>query len=174
MSAHPEAQSQLRDELRRSLHGPAWHGPSLLEALADVSPREAQMRLLAGTHSIAELAFHALAWMEEVTRRLGGAAPELPARGDWPTDDTSMPTVEAVRLLRVAGDALDDTLAAFPPERLDDLVGGAQHDAPVGSGMSYCVMLHGLAQHNAYHGGQVSMLKKALRDAGVDAFTAPA
>ena len=164
----------LRDELRRSLHGPAWHGPALLEALADVSPREAQMRPLAGAHSIAELAFHTLAWMEEVTRRLGGAAPSLPARGDWPTDDTAMPTVEAVRLLRLAGDTLDEALAGFPSARLSALVGGPDHDAPVGSGVSYAVMLHGLAQHNAYHGGQVAMLKKALRDAHAEAFTAPA
>jgi len=154
----------LRDELRRSLHGPAWHGPALLEALCDVSPREAQARPLAGAHTIAELAFHALAWMEEVTRRLDGSAPALPARGDWPSDDAALPLVEAVRLLRQAGDTLDATLATFPAARLPETV-GTGHDAPVGSGVSYAVMLHGLAQHNAYHGGQVSLLKKALRDA---------
>lgn len=155
--------SALRDELRRSLHGPAWHGPALLEVLADVSPREAQTRPLAGTHSIAELAFHALAWMEEVTRRLGGAAPALPARGDWPADDTALPVVESVRLLRAAGEALDEMLAAFPADRLDTIVGGPDHDPTVGSGVTCAVMLHGLAQHNAYHGGQVAMLRKALR-----------
>jgi uncharacterized damage-inducible protein DinB len=160
----------LRDELRRSLHGPAWHGPALLEALGDVSPREAQARPLAGAHSIAELAFHALAWMEEVTRRLDGSAPALPARGDWPSDDAALPAVEAIRLLRQAGDVLERTLATFPAARLDERVGGAQHDAPVGSGVSYAVMLHGLAQHNAYHGGQIAMLKKALRTAPAEAF----
>lgn len=161
----------LRDELRRSLHGPAWHGPALLETLHDLSPREAQSRLLAGTHSIAELAFHALAWVEEVTRRLGGAEPSLPARGDWPTDDTALPVVESVRLLRHAGDELDAMLAAFPAARLSTLVGGPTHDAPTGAGVTYAEMLHGLAQHNAYHGGQIAMLKKALRDASADAFT---
>ena len=163
----------LRDELRRSLHGPAWHGPALLEALGDVSPREAQARPLAGAHSIAELAFHTLSWMEEVTRRLDGSAPSLPARGDWPSDDAALPVVEATRLLRQAGDALDAALAVFPPERLGANVGGAEHDAPTGSGVTYAVMLHGLAQHNGYHGGQISMLKKALRDAPAEAL-APA
>ncbi|HEX5972435.1 MAG TPA: hypothetical protein VFY85_10950, partial [Gemmatimonadaceae bacterium] len=78
---HGDTVDSLRDELRRSLHGPAWHGPALLEVLCDLSPREAQARPLPGAHSIAELAFHALAWVEEVTRRLDGSAPSLPARG---------------------------------------------------------------------------------------------
>jgi uncharacterized damage-inducible protein DinB len=169
---HADSLDSLRDELRRSLHGPAWHGPSLLEALDDVSPREAQARPLAGAHSIAELAFHALAWVEEVTRRLDGSAPSLPARGDWPSDDAALPVVEAIRLLRQAGDTLDRTLATFPAARLADTV-GTEPDAPIGSGVTYAVMLHGLAQHNAYHGGQVSMLKKALRNAPAEAF-APA
>ena len=162
---HGDTVDSLRDELRRSLHGPAWHGPSLLEALADVSPREAQEHPLAGAHSIAELAFHTLAWMEEVTRRLDGSAPSLPARGDWPSDDAALPTVEAIRLLRLAGESLDRTLATFPPARLTEIVGDTKQDASAGSGVTYAVMLHGLAQHNAYHGGQIVMLRKALRDA---------
>ena len=170
---HADSLDSLRDELRRSLHGPAWHGPSLLEALDDVSPREAQARPLAGAHSIAELAFHALAWVEEVTRRLDGSAPSLPARGDWPSDDAALPVVEAIRLLRHAGDTLDETLASFPQARLSEIVGSAERDAPTGTGVTYGAMLHGLAQHNAYHGGQVSMLKKALRNAPAEAF-APA
>ena len=168
---HADSLDSLRDELRRSLHGPAWHGPALLEALDDVSPREAQARPLAGAHSIAELAFHALAWMEEVTRRLDGTAPSLPARGDWPSDDAALPLVESIRLLRQAGDTLDATLAALPPARLGAIVGGPQRDAPTGSGVTYAAMLHGLAQHNAYHGGQIAMLKKALRAAPAEAFS---
>lgn len=168
---HADILDSLRDELRRSLHGPAWHGPALLEALDDVSPREAQARPLAGAHSIAELAFHALAWMEEVTRRLDGTAPSLPARGDWPSDDAALPLVESIRLLRQAGDTLDATLAALPPARLGAIVGGPQRDAPTGSGVTYAAMLHGLAQHNAYHGGQIAMLKKALRAAPAEAFS---
>jgi uncharacterized damage-inducible protein DinB len=170
---HVDNLGALREELRRSLHGPAWHGPALLEALGDVSPREAQARPLAGVHSIAELAFHALAWVEEVTRRLDGTAPAIPARGDWPSADASLPVVESLRLLRQAGDALDETLASLPPAQLSELVGGAERNVATGSGVRYADMLHGLAQHNAYHGGQIAMLKKALRDATVEAF-APA
>lgn len=170
---HGDSVDSLRDELRRSLHGPAWHGPALLEVLCDLSPREAQARPLPGAHSIAELAFHALAWVEEVTRRLDGSAPSLPARGDWPSVDDALPVVEAIRLLRHAGDTLDQTLASFPQAKLGEIVGSAERDAPTGSGVTYAAMLHGLAQHNAYHGGQVALLRKALRDAQANAF-APA
>jgi len=170
---HGDTVDSLRDELRRSLHGPAWHGPALLEVLCDLSPREAQARPLPGAHSIAELAFHALAWVEEVTRRLDGSAPSLPARGDWPSDDAALPVVEAIRLLRQAGDTLDASLISFPPAQLTAVVGGPGRDAPTGSGVSYADMLHGLAQHNAYHGGQIAMLKKALRDVSAEEF-APA
>ena len=51
----------LRGELRRSLHGQAWHGPALCEALADVSVSEAFARPESGAHSIAQLALHAVA-----------------------------------------------------------------------------------------------------------------
>jgi hypothetical protein len=56
-----------RSEIRRSLHGPAWHGPALLELLADVTPKKRMRALVADAHTIAELAEHALAWIEEVT-----------------------------------------------------------------------------------------------------------
>jgi hypothetical protein len=31
--------------------------------------------------------------------------------------------------------------------------------------MTYRVMLHGLAQHDAYHTGQIALLKRIYRDA---------
>jgi hypothetical protein len=37
------------------------------------------------------------------------------------------------------------------------------HNAPLGSGVPYAVMLSGVVQHNVYHAGQIVLLKKALR-----------
>lgn len=42
-------------------------------------------------------------------------------------------------------------------------MGGAARDLPLGTGVSFHVMLRGLAQHDAYHTGQISLLKKGLR-----------
>jgi uncharacterized damage-inducible protein DinB len=158
----------IRSELHRSLHGPAWHGPALLEVLEDVTGAEAAERPLAGAHSIAELVLHCLAWTEEVGRRLGGAGAVLPARGDWPEasplDDERWTALRGE--LRTAGERLDRVLESMPPERLRERVAGPPSDPPLGSGIRFDVMLHGLAQHNAYHGGQIALLKRALRAGG--------
>ena len=44
---------------------------------------------------------------------------------------------------------------------MDELVGGIR-DQAMGSGQTYRQMLHGLLQHDAYHLGQISLIKKAL------------
>lgn len=155
----------IRDEIRRSFEGPAWHGPALLEALADVTSAEALRHPVQGAHSAAELLLHCLAWTEEVTRRLAGADAALPALGDWPpVEELDAGSWDRLREeLAGAADALDRALAAFPAERLREKVRGPVHDPPLGSGIRFDVMLHGLAQHNAYHGGQVAILKRSLR-----------
>ena len=97
---------------------------------------------------------------------------------DLPNTTVYLPTRRAARALREAflteakGDALllpriralgdpdEEALAALPPARLDAVVGG-ERDAPLGAGVTYRVMLHGVAQHDAYHGGQMSLLRRA-------------
>ena len=49
---------RLEEQLRRAHEGEAWHGPSLLEALAGVSAEQAAARPIAGAHSIWELVLH--------------------------------------------------------------------------------------------------------------------
>jgi len=152
------------DELRRAYRGGAWHGPALGEVLADVSAEEAAARPLA-THTIAEIALHATAWTEEVARRLDGGAPSLPARGDWPEAGPITETTWAGILadLDRARAALEAAVERFPADRLDETVGGPTYDAPLGIGITYATMLLGLAQHDAYHAGQIALLKAALR-----------
>lgn len=150
----------IRDEIRRSVHGEAWHGPALLEAISDISDAEANARPLPNGHNIAEIALHALAWIEEVTRRLGGHEASEPERGDWPEPRDWRGMKE---LLTAAASALDRELASLPAERLDMTPQGETYDAALGTGSSTTVTLHGLAQHNAYHCGQISLLKRALR-----------
>lgn len=157
----------IRSEVRRSFHGPAWHGPALLEVLGELSAAEAVQHSVPGAHSAAELLLHALAWTEEVTRRLSGGEAALPERGDWPAvPELDAAAWDALReALAGAAEDLDRALAGFPPERLREKVAGPVHDPPLGSGIRFDVMLHGLAQHNAYHGGQAVLLRRALRSA---------
>lgn len=159
--------SHLRDELRRSVHGDAWHGPALGEALARVGAAQAAARPIAHAHSIWEIALHATGWAEEVRRRLEGGTPSLPLRGDWPDAETADEAAwERVRHgLRRAMEELDRALAKLPPERLDQPVGDADGlESASGGGVTRRQMLHGLAQHNAYHAGQVILLARAAAD----------
>jgi hypothetical protein len=155
--------SSLCDEIARSVHGEAWHGPALLEALARLTAGEASQRWIPAGHTAWEIALHASAWMGEVASRLRGMPPGEPARGDWPP--VAQPTAsawEAVRSDIVASHAeLERALAAFPAGRLGQIVGGAANDAPSGAGTTFAITLHGVAQHNAYHAGQIVLLGRA-------------
>jgi uncharacterized damage-inducible protein DinB len=157
----------LRSVLRRSFDGEAWHGPSLSEALTGIDARTAAARPVAGGHTIWELTHHVAAWTREVTRRLAGAAAAMPEEGDWPPP-VAEPDPEALEAawahlraeLTGARDALLAAVADFPPERLGERVGPTP-DAALGTRASFGGMLIGLAEHNAYHGGQLVLLRRA-------------
>lgn len=151
------------DQLRRLHEGDAWHGPSLQEALAGVTAGMAVARLVPNAHNIAELVHHVAGWAGEVTARLGGRIPQLPDEGDWPTPVDVLDDEEWRALRARLDDAhhrLVDAIHAFDPARLDERMGTA--DAPLGTGVSFEGMLHGVVQHDAYHAGQIVLLKRAL------------
>ena len=158
----------IADEIQRSHGGDPWHGPSVSAVLDGVTAAEAATRAIVGAHSIWELALHIAAWRGEVARRLVSGQVGDPPEGDWPevpapgsaeANETAWAATKE-RLAAATGE-LGKAVAAFPSDRLGDIVGG-QRDAPLGSGTTYTVMLHGVAQHDAYHAGQIVMLKKAL------------
>lgn len=155
---------QISSELRDGDHGEPWHGLSRAAILADITAKEASLRPPGGVHSIWELVLHMDAWTQEVTRRLGGAAPELPQQGDWPAipEPTDAEWQSARHGLDETHAALITAMKAAPDMDLDAMV-GATHDAPLGTGISVRATLHGLAQHDAYHCGQIAILKRILR-----------
>jgi uncharacterized damage-inducible protein DinB len=141
-------------------HGRAWHGPAIQEALEGVTAEDAAARPVPGAHTIWEIVLHMTGWAREVAQRLLAHGRPEPAEGDWP--EPPVPTVPAWELA-VSGmvDAHRELRAAirdFPTHRLDEHVTGDIQETPG----SFYVMLHGLAQHDAYHTGQIAILKKAL------------
>ena len=153
----------LLADLRRIYEGNAWHGPSVLDAIRDVTAGQAGARPIPGAHSIYELTHHIGAWIGEVTSRLQGNAPAMPTDGDFPPQGT---TVDAsswadvcARVERRQAELLE-TIASFDEDRLDEAVdpGNRGKDGPV----TFRALLSGLAQHSAYHAGQIMILRKAL------------
>jgi uncharacterized damage-inducible protein DinB len=161
----PELQETARiaDELRRAQEGDTWHGSAARQILAGVSAAQAAARPIPNAHTIWELVLHITAWRGEVCRRLSGGSPALPAEGDWPplTDTGQDSWQDTLARLDASSRALQDAAARFDAARLDSPV-GPQHSPELGTVGSYYVMLHGVAQHDAYHLGQVTMLRKLL------------
>src|SRR6266446_3957177 len=74
----------LEDQLRRSMEGEAWHGPSVREALDGIKAGDAAHHPIPGAHSCWELVLHLCGSYQLVLRWLdGNAAPFLPQE-DWP------------------------------------------------------------------------------------------
>jgi uncharacterized damage-inducible protein DinB len=158
----------LRAVLRRSFDGRAWHGPALAEALAGVDARAALARPVADAHTIWELTHHIAAWAREVARRLDTGEAAMPADGDWPdpVTETDPDRLDAAwsAMRRRLDDARDELLAALgrlPAERLDERVSDLS-DPALGGRVTYAQMLIGLAEHNAYHGGQIVLLRRLI------------
>jgi hypothetical protein len=149
--------TRLQGEVSKSHRGPAWHGPSLLETLAGVNSTKAQQRLGPEVHTIWEMVKHVTAWQQVATDvLLGEEYPTLTDAEDWPavTGTLAADWEADVAKLKTVNETLVKTMAAFPEAKLDYSVPGRDY--------TFYVVLHGIAQHNIYHAGQIAMLKKLL------------
>ena len=151
---------RLLEMLDRVHDGDAWHGPSVMSIVRGVAASDAAARPLEAAHTIGEIARHVVGWRDEVRERLPGKPPALPACGDWPGPSAAGWTATLAELDR-SHRQLREAIVALPATRWDCLVGPAR-EAGLGTGVSVAVMLHGIIQHDAYHAGQMALLKKAL------------
>lgn len=137
----------------------AWHGPSVVEILRGVSPKLADKRISAATHTIAELVFHMTTWRIFAVRKLqGDASFDIKTKEkNWKTfpqvDDFEWETLQ-MELSLSQEELISELEKRSNDEFLDQIVPGRTY--------SYYTMLHGLVNHDLYHGGQIALLKKAL------------
>ena len=148
---------RIADQLDRSVRGPAWHGPSLMEILSDVTSQEAVQHPVRGGHSIAELVLHIVAWMRAARRGLEGGAASVAAAEDWPPVPDPLDWSALLADLNLASEQLGQRLSTARHAELDRMIPGADQEYP-----GY-VLFHGVVQHNLYHAGQLALLKKTLR-----------
>lgn len=148
---------RVRMQIRRSFHGPAWHGPSVKEALAGVTHREAMRHPLPSAHSIWELVLHQTAWLEVVVERLQGTFVTVEPGDDWAEVEsaTEQDWQAALTELEKAQCALERALDPVTDKALADFVPGCSY--------TNYFMLMGIVQHNVYHAGQIMLIKKAVR-----------
>lgn len=147
---------RIADQLRRAHEGGAWHGPSVLEALAGVPAPQAAAHPIPGAHSIWELVLHLTSDYTLVMRRMTGDAHPLAPEEAWPacpevTEENWRESVDRLSrlnqqlrqaVLRFPGDCLDQPLVPEPPYT------------------AYTQFI-GITQHQLYHAGQIALLKRA-------------
>ena len=151
----PSEAARIADQLRRAFDGSAWHGPALLELLEDVDAAVAFAKPIPSVHSIWELVLHIAGWDAAAIARLEGNKTQ-------PAGDLNFPPVlkpapaawrKAVAETKRTHDALVKKVAALPDSRLSNRCPGKRYD--------FYHLLHGVAQHELYHAGQIAILKKA-------------
>ena len=147
----------IADQLRRAFYGDAWHGDSLFEILDGVTAAQGAARAVKNAHSIWELVLHIAAWDGAVRRRMTGVALELADETNFPpvTDTSDESWRKALAHLRRVHNELIEAVEKFPEARLAEQVPGKK-----GAHYTFYYMLHGLAQHELYHAGQIALLKK--------------
>lgn len=165
---HPDKDSLIR-LLRQHHAGEPWHGPSRMTLLQDVTAEMAAWHPGAGAHSIWETVLHMRSWTDEVRERAEGKVPDRtaePVGGDWPavTDTSEAAWRTAVASLEAAHARLLAAVEEMTDAQLSARV-GVTAEAPQGTGIRVRTMLRSLAEHDVYHCGQVSLLKRLARAA---------
>ena len=153
-STHSES-ALIADQLRRAFEGDAWHGPALLELLQGVNAATAAAKPVGNAHSIWELVLHIAAWDAAALRRLSGEKTQLTGEANFPA--VPKPTEAAwrngVARAKRTHERLVKTVGSLSESRLRERVPGKKYD--------FYHLLHGVAQHELYHAGQIAILKKA-------------
>jgi uncharacterized damage-inducible protein DinB len=154
---HMSETTRIADELRLAFDGEAWHGPALLEILVDVNAASAAEHPIANGHSIWELVLHIAAWEKILLRRMSGEAFQPRDEENFPPvlDHSEGAWAEAQAHLKRAHEDLMQAIRRVPEAKLNQVVPGKNYD--------FYFMLHGGSQHIAYHGGQISLLKKMAK-----------
>ena len=141
-----EESRRIATQLDRAVNGPAWHGPSVREALRGVSAAQAAARPIRRAHTIWEIVLHATAWLDIVRQRVEGTPPRVTPAMNWPKSRRPRAGEwrRAVAALRRTAARLGRTIRSLDDGRL-----GRHYRA-----------LHGVVQHSIYHAGQIAVLKK--------------
>ena len=136
-----------------------WHGgPTTLGALRGVSAAQAAWVPAAGRKNIWELTLHIAYWEDTVRRRLAGGKgtpfPRSPA--NWPEPPhrkTARAWLADIDVLKAAHEQLLDVIATVPLGRYGKVL-------PGGKRWTVGELIVGIAQHNAYHTGQIQLVKR--------------
>jgi len=149
----------LSGRLRRTITGPMWHGPSLREALEGMTAADAVERPIRSMKTIWEIVLHVTARAERARLRMDGLALEEPTPAeDWPR--TPIPcTAAAWEYSQVQMANAYRSMAV----RVCEVMSSGFLKVVEQQAYNVATMADGVAEHGAYHAGQIVLLRKEIR-----------
>lgn len=140
--------------------GSPWYGKPIFEVLKDISHQTAFARPLEKAHSIAELLAHMIAWRQVLINSLEKNGRPKPKQAE-----TFMPHFygdNEESMWRNMKDTLESQYLRI--QQLLTKQGGEAKEARGFRGKRFPLkLINGVVQHDIYHLGQISMLKKSLQ-----------
>jgi uncharacterized damage-inducible protein DinB len=161
--------TRLAEHIERTVTGPMWHGPALLEVLKGVACDQALARPLPDGHTIWEIVLHVTAWCDIARQRLEGQATGDPTpEQDWPAVPGALPVAGAASAIDPASEwrrAVEQLAESHRGLAADTRLLADERLAALVPGLDYTVsvLLRGIVEHGTYHGGQIALLRKAAR-----------
>ncbi|KPM50002.1 DinB family protein [Jiulongibacter sediminis] len=141
--------------LNAGFHGGAWHGPSVLEAVKTITPKEASYKTPT-VHTAAELIYHITSWRIFCLKKFQGDADYLiddDKKNFGPAAKVDQFELETLLMeLSLSHDELVKELQSKDDDFLNEIVPGTEY--------TYYTLIHGVIQHDLYHTGQIILLKK--------------
>jgi hypothetical protein len=149
----------LLTNIHRAFEGKGWHGPTLKGTLRGVTLKQATRRPT--SNSIRDLVYHSAYWKYCVRRWLleaagndpGPAFPRSPA--NFPDRNERVTAANFAADKRMLADQHKRLVAALKALPVGEL------DKPAGNtGLTLAEVILGVAAHDLYHAGQVSLIKR--------------
>lgn len=142
--------------LNAAFHGGAWHGPSALEVIKPIKPKQAEYKL-GNVHTIAELIYHMTSWRIFAIQKINGnEAYEISEDKNFGRF-SKVDKFELETLLMEMTLSHDELLSVLT-DKTDDFL---MQNVP-GTEYDYYTLLHGIIHHDLYHTGQISVFKKLI------------
>lgn len=155
-----ETQKEIKRIVRSfeaTFNGTAWSGVSLCSALEYVNAQDAFRKRPPLSHSIAEIVQHLVNWRNFAIAKLEGYEAfdiVLNSPEDWPVlnEGNEQLWKKILDDLHHSQKMLLKTLEHLQDEKLSEKIPGKNYN--------FYVLLHGIIQHDQYHTGQISLVKK--------------
>lgn len=144
----------IQRELWRSFVGDPWHGPGVKQAVKGISHGDAFLRVSPEIHTVAEMVSHMSTWIQHVRKSLGGSQPveKVTTEQDWPGGFAPDDWDRLLEGLDSDYEQLMKTIGQLEESELLEKVPGTE--------TTRFDLVLGILQHNIYHAGQISLLKK--------------